>query len=136
MQTGNRQLFVYGTLMSTARGALGMAQRARLARESRSLGPAVMLGAELYDLGRYPGLVLTPDETIRVHGEVIELHSDESFAWLDEYEGFAPGKNHINDYDRVEHAVHLANGEIATAWVYVFLKDLLHRRPIPSGRWL
>ena len=71
-----------------------------------------------------------------MHGEVIELHSDESFAWLDEYEGFSPGENHINDYDRVEHAVHLADGEIATAWVYVFLKDLLHRRPIPSGRWL
>lgn len=130
------RLFVYGTLMSTAQGALGMAQRAQLARESRVLGPAVLGGAQLYDLGRYPGLVLTTNEMQLVHGEVVELHKPaRSFVWLDEYEGFSPGQNHENDYDRVERTVRLADGEIITAWVYVFLKDILHRRPILSGRW-
>jgi gamma-glutamylcyclotransferase (GGCT)/AIG2-like uncharacterized protein YtfP len=136
MEDGTGRLFVYGTLKSTAQGALGMAQRAQLVRESRLLGAAVLLGAELFDLGRYPGLVLTTDETQHVHGEVVELHDPaHSFAWLDDYEGFSPGEDHTNDYNRVEHAVRLVNGEITTAWVYVFLKDLLHRRPIPSGRW-
>ncbi len=130
------RLFVYGTLMSSAQGALGMAQRAQLVRESHVLGPAVLMGAELYDLGRYPGLVLTTNETQLVHGEVVELHRPaRSLIWLDEYEGFSPGQNHENDYDRVEREVRLADGEIITAWVYVFLKDILHRRPIPNGRW-
>lgn len=136
MSTPGSRLFVYGTLMSRAQGALGMAQRAQLARESRALGPAVLPGAELYDLGRYPGLVLTTNETQIVHGEVVELHKPQrSLVWLDEYEGFAPGQNHENDYDRVERQVRLADGEMFTAWVYIFLKDILHRRPIPSGRW-
>lgn len=137
MNDPRSRLFVYGTLMSADHGALGMAERARLSRESRVLGPAALSGAELYDLGRYPGLVLTADQTKRVHGELVELHNpDASFVWLDEYEGFSPGQNHENDYDRVAREVRLADGEILTAWVYIFLKDILHRRPIPSGRWL
>lgn len=135
LKLGSR-LFVYGTLMSTAQGALGMAQRAQLTRESRLLGPAALPGALLYDLGRYPGLVLTQDETQLVHGQAVELLKPaRSFIWLDEYEGFAPDEEHRNDYNRVERTVRLANGELITAWVYVFLRDVLQRRPISSGRW-
>ena len=70
-----RLLFVYGTLMSTATGAMGRGPRARLDRASRILGPASVTG-HLYDLGRYPGLVLkapggAPSGT--VFGELREL---------------------------------------------------------------
>lgn len=135
--TAHSNLFVYGTLMRRAQGALGMAQRARLEREGVNHGAATLAGAELFDFGRYPGLVLTGNEMQIVHGELITLSDAErSFVWLDEYEGFSPGQNHENDYDRVERTVRRANGEIVTAWVYVFLKDVLHGRPIPSGRWM
>ena len=84
MADDSRYLFVYGTLMSGARGALGTQQRLRLARESDSLGPASLHFARLYDLGRYPGVkdvgvVGVPHEKWgeAVHA-VIVLHEDAS----------------------------------------------------------
>lgn len=101
-------LFVYGTLMSTATGFLGQTQRARLAGESEPVGPAAV-GGRLYDLGRYPGLVVTSPVSVAgrsarvqpvsgaasgegardiVFGEVVKLIDPRrSLRWLDTYEG-------------------------------------------------
>ncbi len=97
-------LFVYGTLMSTATGFLGQTQRARLAGESEPVG-AAFVGGRLYDLGRYPGLVVAgaapvagklagvqhgPCAGMRnvVYGEVVKLiDARASLRWLDAYEG-------------------------------------------------
>ncbi|MEI9899845.1 MAG: gamma-glutamylcyclotransferase family protein [Hyphomicrobium sp.] len=87
-----RYLFLYGTLMSGARGALGTEERLRLARESDSLGPASIAGAHLYDLGDYPGVFLGEDVDARVHGELVLLDKPQvTILWLDEYEGFVHG---------------------------------------------
>jgi gamma-glutamylcyclotransferase (GGCT)/AIG2-like uncharacterized protein YtfP len=132
-----RHLFVYGTLMSGAVGALGKAQRERLQRESRRLGAATMAEARLYDLGRYPGLVESGEACDVVHGEVVALaNPDRTFLWLDAYEDVFPDKPHASDYARLQRAVRLAKGgtEI-NAWVYVFRKDVARRRAIASGRW-
>lgn len=136
MEKTGRRLFVYGTLMRTAQGALGAAQRARLQRESRSLGPATMAGAQLYDLGRYPALVESGDDAHVVHGEVLELaNAQRTFAWLDAYEDVAPGTPESNEYARLERSVRLACGPELTAWVYVFVKDVAARPLIANGRW-
>jgi len=130
-----RHLFVYGTLMSGAVGALGKAQRERLQRESRSLGAATMAGARLYDLGRYPGLVESGEASDFVHGEVVTLTNPaRTFLWLDAYEDVIPDKPDASDYARLQRTVRLASAEIS-AWVYVFLKDVARRRAIASGRW-
>jgi gamma-glutamylcyclotransferase (GGCT)/AIG2-like uncharacterized protein YtfP len=131
-----RHLFVYGTLQQSALGALGKAQRERLARESGSLGAATMAGARLYDLGRYPGLVESDAAGDVVHGEVVELaNPDRTLLWLDAYEGIVPGIHDQNEYARIERRVRLADGTELQAWVYVFLKDVACRRVIASGRW-
>jgi len=137
MEKSGRHLFVYGTLMSGAVGALGKAQRERLQRESRSLGAATMAGARLYDLGRYPGLVESGEAGDVVHGEVVTLTNPaRTFLWLDAYEDVIPDKPDASDYARLQRAVRLAKGgaEI-NAWAYVFLKDVARRRAIASGRW-
>jgi gamma-glutamylcyclotransferase (GGCT)/AIG2-like uncharacterized protein YtfP len=130
-----RHLFIYGTLMATDTGALGRTQRARLQRESRSLGAATMRGALLYNLGRYPGLVESAASDL-VHGEVVLLaNPTRSFSWLDAYEGVVANKPDLSDYARVERAVRLARGAELKAWVYVFIKDVALSRAITSGRW-
>jgi len=132
-----RQLFVYGTLMPTASGALGKARRDRLMRESCSLGPATMAGARLYDLGRYPGLVECDEASHVVHGEVVELANPScTFAWLDAYEGIIPGNHDQNEYARLERKVHLASGAELCAWVYLLRRDVRHLAPIAGGRWI
>lgn len=136
MKTAQRHLFVYGTLMQAARGALGQVQRARLKREARILGPATMSGAKLYDLGRYPGLVETGDPADIVHGEALALFSPErTFLWLDAYEDIAPSDDVHNDYARLVRPIRLAHGNVTLAWVYVFLRDVGRRRVIPGGKW-
>jgi gamma-glutamylcyclotransferase (GGCT)/AIG2-like uncharacterized protein YtfP len=136
MDETGRHLFVYGTLMSTAAGALGRVQRDRLARESRGLGPATMAAARLYDLGRYPGLVESGQMSDVVHGEAVALlNPQRTLAWLDTYEGLAAGDDVRSEYARLERPIQLARGDTLQAWVYVFLRDVTRRRRIANGRW-
>ena len=126
-------LFVYGTLMSSATAALGQAQRARLLREGRSLGPATAAG-RLYDFGRYPGLAESSGAGDIVHGEVYVLNdAAKSLPWLDAYEDIAPDRP--GQYVRVERSVRLATGETLTAWMYLLQRGAAHARRVPSGRW-
>jgi gamma-glutamylcyclotransferase (GGCT)/AIG2-like uncharacterized protein YtfP len=134
--TETRYLFVYGTLMSGARGALGAEQRLRLARSSDSLGPASLPRAHLYDLGEYPGAVLGAGIDDIVHGEAVLLSNPEAaLKWLDEYEGYVHGAGDANDYDRVVTEVRLAGGETFDAWVYALRRAPSRKRRIVSGRW-
>ena len=135
METAVRYLFVYGTLMRDAAGALGAAQRDRLARESRSLGAAAMAGAELYDLGRYPGLVESADPSLVVHGEVVELVSPpRTLVWLDAYEGIAADDQ--SEYARQARPVRLAGGQTVEAWVYLLRREAPGHARIRGGRWI
>lgn len=131
-----RYLFVYGTLMSGATGALGTEQRLRLARECDSLGPASLPKAHLYDLGQYPGAVLGAGVDDIVHGEVVLLENPEAtLPWLDDYEGYVHGAGDANEYDRLVTEVRLAGGGSFDAWVYVLRRAPSQTCRIVSGRW-
>jgi len=130
-------LFVYGTLMSGAKGELGMAERDRLARESDSLGPASIAHARLYDLGRYPGVATGGGVDDLVHGEAVLLSDPQStLAWIDAYEGVVPGREATNEYDRVILQTRLAGGETFDAWVYLLRRVPERAGLIESGRWI
>jgi gamma-glutamylcyclotransferase (GGCT)/AIG2-like uncharacterized protein YtfP len=127
----NPNLFVYGTLLSTA----GHPNGERLQREARLLGEASIEG-KLFSLGRYPGLIEAPGEGLRVHGEVYALNAPAaSLAWLDAYEGIVPGNHEESDYARVERVARLASGADVTAWIYVYRKPVAAAQLIPGGRW-
>ena len=80
---GPTYLFVYGTLMSRARGLLGASQRARLGLKGTSLGEATIAG-RLVDLGTYPGLLEPAAAGDIVHGELFRLdRPEEVMSWLD-----------------------------------------------------
>lgn len=137
-----RFLFVYGTLMSTARGVMGRGQRARLQQAGRIVGPAAVSG-RLYDLGSYPGLVVeSPMHRAagRVIGELHELASPATvFTWLDRYEGIDPANPLAGEYlrtiDRIELIGDAATGRTVDAWVYVYRGALGRAREIPNGTW-
>jgi gamma-glutamylcyclotransferase (GGCT)/AIG2-like uncharacterized protein YtfP len=127
----NPHLFVYGSLMSTARHPMGE----RLSAEARLIGPATIQG-RLYRVSWYPGVSETPDPGQRVHGEVYALdHPARALAWLDAYEGVAPGSRESGEYARVERPVRLDSGEEVTAWVYLYRKDVSHLPLVADGRW-
>ena len=127
-------LFVYGTLMSCATGRLGLAERARLYREGRSLGPARTAG-RLYDLGLYPGMTEPRAPGEIVHGEAVRLaDARRTLAWLDIYEGIGAGDGH-DEYARVEGPVWLVSGGELNAALYLYRGDLGRARRLPCGRW-
>lgn len=127
-------LFVYGTLMRTASGGLGGAERLRLAREAASLGRASMRG-RLLDLGSYPGLSLSRPAGGIVHGELCLLADPaRTFAWLDAYEGIAGGASEP-EYERRQETARLVEGGRVTAWVYAYRGETTGARWIADGRW-
>ena len=128
----NPHLFVYGTLLATARHPMGD----RLQREARLLGEASIEG-KLFSLGKYPGLVEAAGSGARVHGEVYALNAPAaSLAWLDAYEGIVPAAGDRNDYERVEGRARLASGEEIPVWVYVYRKPVAASSLVPGGRWM
>ena len=126
----NANLFVYGTLMSTAGHRMG----AKLAREAKLIGPASMQGL-LYRIACYPGMTDTANAQARVHGEVYALADPvASLAWLDAYEGLT-GNSPNAEYRRVERVARLAATGEVTAWVYLYQGDPAKVRLIANGRW-
>ena len=132
---GTALLFVYGTLMTRARAALGAEMRARLASAATWLGPATVAG-RLIELGGYPGLVAPVALSDTVHGEIFELDDPGTFfARLDDYEGVSPSPVPEDEYERAVLPVRLASGDEVTAWVYRYRGDALNAPLIPEGRW-
>jgi gamma-glutamylcyclotransferase (GGCT)/AIG2-like uncharacterized protein YtfP len=124
-------LFVYGTLLSTARHPMGD----RLRQEARLIGEASIEG-QLFSLGKYPGLIEAAGSGTHVHGEVYALNAPAvSLQWLDAYEGIVPGDYEKNKYRRVERGARLASGEEVAAWVYIYCKPVAASSLIPGGRW-
>jgi gamma-glutamylcyclotransferase (GGCT)/AIG2-like uncharacterized protein YtfP len=127
----NSYLFVYGSLMSTAGHRMG----ARLNGEARRIGAASMQG-RLYRVRWYPGAVDSTDPAQRVHGEIWALDDPErALAWLDDYEGIAPGRGASGEYQRLERLVRLATGTEEVAWVYLYQGDVMRLAVISDGRW-
>jgi len=135
MSVDTRLLFVYGTLLTRARGELGADMRARLKKVSASLGEATIPG-RLFSLGAFPVMLAPATPSDIVHGEVLRLDDPEGvFVWLDPYEGIMPGHRRQGEYERVVRAVRLANGDEVVAWVYLYVADATDAPAIPSGRW-
>ena len=124
-------LFVYGTLMATTGHPMGL----RLAAESAIVGPGTVPG-RLFDLGSYPGAILSGGAGGRVHGMVVRLiHPARSLPWLDAYEGAGEEDPEPRAYMRVLTAVQLTSGRRIDAWVYDYRGPLDGARRHWSGRY-
>lgn len=129
-------LFVYGTLLSAAHGDMGREERVRLQHESLSTATASVSG-RIYDLGRYPGLVLSNAAGEIVYGEVVELRDPRlSLPWLDAYEGIVPGEDESHPYTRLVVRANAGPRRNGPAWAYVYRQSLSGKPVIASGRWL
>lgn len=107
-----------------------------LAREGRFVGRARVRGL-LFDLGEYPGVVLSGDPEAWVYGEVYALDvPHQTLARLDEYEGCGPNDPHPREFERVTAEIVLESGESATAWIYVYRGATRDKERIVSGDYL
>jgi gamma-glutamylcyclotransferase (GGCT)/AIG2-like uncharacterized protein YtfP len=108
---------------------------ARLGAEARLIG-AGSIQARLYRISWYPGAVEGGEPGQRVHGELYALDDPaRSLAWLDAYEGLAPGRLESEKYARVERPVLLASGAQMGAWVYLYKGDVQGLPAVAGGLW-
>ncbi|MEO1281550.1 MAG: gamma-glutamylcyclotransferase family protein [Pseudomonadota bacterium] len=129
-------LFVYGTLMPSARTLLGAVERTRLMSEAEHLGSGDVAG-QLVDLGSYPGLVVSSSADRLVHGDVFRLQDPQAtFSWLDAYEGLEPDAA-VSEYRRVTLTVRWRKPDRMTlsAWAYIMEEVPLNAQLIDATRW-
>lgn len=116
-------LFVYGTLMRGERA------HSLLAPQVTHASDAILDGASLYDLGRYP---LAARGSGSVAGEILWLSLEgyeDTLTRLDRYEG--------SEYTRVQVDVRLSDAHSSvTAWTYLGRQAPAARAAlIPHGDW-
>ena len=110
-----RFLFSYGTLQPRH----APSEIAPTVRRLRRVGKGSVRG-RLYDLGEYPGAVLTRSGPV-VIGQVFELPDDpEVLTRLDEYEGFDPDHPRGSLFVRRRCLVKLYNGKKLPCWGYAY----------------
>ena len=127
----NRHLFVYGTLTPSRAPAEISAAVRRLKR----VGAGSVRG-RLYDLGEYPGAVLSRTFPSVIKGEVFELPEDQQVLdSIDTYEGFDPGHPRGSLFLRQRWPVTLADGRRITCWVYTYNRKPADARVIASGSY-
>ena len=103
-------LFVYGTLRNT----YNLKLKDKVSKELEYLGSA-KIGASLYDLGKYPGVV-REDKKSEVIGDVFIVNNPlKVFGILDKYEG--------NEFTRTRKRVHLKSGKSINAWIYWYNRN-------------
>ncbi|HSE32248.1 MAG TPA: gamma-glutamylcyclotransferase family protein [Pyrinomonadaceae bacterium] len=125
-------LFVYGSLRSSG---VVPAEIAAVASRFRRLGAAQVRG-RLYDFGSYCGAVLDRSGNSVVHGELVELPSDEDVLQaLDRYEEIDPADVENSLFARQRTTVRLAEGSDHTAWIYVYNKPTYDASVIEGGNY-
>jgi len=122
-------LFVYGTLLSGFQNTF----RQLLESQSSFLSTATIIG-KLYDLGSYPGLILSDSGEDIVHGEVYELNNERLIRELDLYENYR--SNDPNSlYLREMAPVRLEDGSSVHAIVYIYNKSIEKAIRIDGGNY-
>jgi len=126
-----RHVFVYGTLMSSAspKNPEVSILLKSISRHWRCVGTG-FINAQLYDLGRYPGVVLGPSRPHHVFGELYEITDEKKLLRsLDAYEG--------EEYQRVPVDVYPVDYPVVVAWCYAISEaQATGLSLIPSGKYL
>ncbi|WP_114783334.1 gamma-glutamylcyclotransferase family protein [Botryobacter ruber] len=128
---GTAALFVYGTLLQESNSEMAAFMR----RNSTDLGSGYIFG-RLYDLGDYPGAVVSTAEGDKVYGHLYQLHQPaDVLPALDAYEEFGPDFPEPNLFIREVVEVHF-NGTSRYCWVYLYNGAVNEAARIASGDYL
>ena len=128
-------LFVYGTLRQACPGAMSQL----LQDNSRYIGIG-SVQAKMYDIGGYPGIVLSSDRRDVVLGDVFEVSrrgsQDKILAALDAYEECSFEHPQPQEYLRKTMTVNLISHNEIQAWIYIYNYAIDGLPVIASGDYL
>lgn len=125
------KLFVYGSLMGGIQSPIAN----YLKSNSSFLGEAFVYG-QLFDIGKYPGLVWEDHMSNKVIGHVFQLNNPKKMLPnLDYYECVGEGFEEPNEYRREIIDVHI-DGKKELCWAYLYNASTTHLTQIKSGNYL
>jgi gamma-glutamylcyclotransferase (GGCT)/AIG2-like uncharacterized protein YtfP len=123
-------LFAYGTLQPEH----SPDEIASAVAQLTPVGKGFVRG-KLYDLGDYPGAVLSPSSKGKISGTVFRLPQDETvLRKIDEYEEFDPLAPAKSLFVRSLHPVTLTAGKTLQCWVYVYNQKPKVSRTLRNNR--
>ena len=124
-------LFVYGTLKKD----IGNDMYHLLAKHAKFQGGATWNG-RLYMVEDYPGAVLSNDPSDIVYGELYLLNNpDNILPSLDEYEECSDVFQEPTLFKRIKDNVRQDNGDIVSAWIYIYNMPIDNLMRIKSGNF-
>ena len=124
-------LFVYGTLLKGIQHRLSD----YLHRKSTFIGNGYFHG-KLYDIGGYPGAIISDHAMNKVYGHIFELYTpNKVLAKLDTYEEVGNQFPQPNEYGRNLVDVQ-AGTALYTCWVYLYNRPVNHMEQITTGDYL
>jgi pyruvate carboxylase len=131
--TNNREyLFVYGTLR---RG--GGSPFSKLLSEQADLVGLGAFQGRLYDLGEYPGVVLSSNPADVVIGEIYALRNNSSvLVILDKYEDYLPDQPEQSLYLRQLASISARENKTLQAWIYLYNGSINGCKQITPGDYL
>ena len=120
-------LFVYGTLLDKQN------EFGAYLSENCSFYADGKIPGKLYDLGEYPGVVLTNEENKFVYGKIYHLNDAEKvLELLDDYEGFGPQQEQPNLFVRELTDIEISTGNLQ-CWAYLYNLSVEGFKLIDSG---
>lgn len=127
-------VFVYGTLRRDFAN-----EASSVLEQNASYAGQGFVRGRLFNLGSYPGLVLSgaPDEIVR--GELYKIahgRRESVLERLDEYEGCSSSDPQPHEYRRELTEVFRSTGGVASAWAYVLNQPTDGLDLIDSGDYL
>ena len=130
MNDVSHYLFVYGTLLD------GDNPYCAFLKENSGFYDVGKLRGKLYDIGNYPGAILSTAPEVFVHGSIFLIcHPKATLKELDDYEGFGDDFSQPNEF--VRELVEVATGETSLkCWVYLYNLPVSTFPEIKSGDYL
>jgi gamma-glutamylcyclotransferase (GGCT)/AIG2-like uncharacterized protein YtfP len=126
----NNLLFIYGTLLND-NNDYGI----YLKNNSFFYSHGKLQG-KLYDVGEYPGAVLTDEKGSYIYGDVLEIIDPaEVLKIIDDYEGYGEHQPQPNEFVRVLTEVETDAGAV-TCWLYLYNLPVSGLRLIEEGRYI
>ena len=124
----NNLLFIYGTLLNEDNEyALYLKNNSRFYSTGKLKG-------KLYDIGEYPGAVLSDGD--HIYGSILEINDPEKvLSIIDDYEGFGDNQLQPNEFIRVLTKIETGSGFV-NCWVYLYNLPVTGLLQINSGRYI
>jgi gamma-glutamylcyclotransferase (GGCT)/AIG2-like uncharacterized protein YtfP len=118
-------IFFYGTLMRD------FASPDLEIHKLEFIGEGFVYG-KLYDLGAYPGVILSDSQENKVFGEIFRLPDGKELARFDEYEGFCIDNSKESLFTRKITTAYLQDRKL-NCWIYEYNWNVDFAELIESG---